>query len=458
MTRATADRPYIWDPWSTARTDPRRMAVIADDESCTFGELVARADRLAAGLAAAGLPDDATLSTDIAPGPRFFALALAALRYGCTLLPISSDLLAGPSGTTLLAGVWLHVGHGRPIGVAAADDDAIAAAGIAERPPDARTAGQLIFATSGTTGVPTVVPRVRSRYRYRGVAVLARYAAGPAKGPHVMANPTFHLGTLGPAMYALQAGSTVVVQRTWSPAGLIEIIDRYRADSVFLSPDRLLDVVDHGAWAEHRPQAVFHGGSPCAPMVKRQAITLLGPTLHEYYGTSRGIVSEITTPEWLRHPGSVGRPLAGVRVRIQDGGVVRPDGAVGEIHVLLRAADRHSDERSALPTGDAGYLDRDGYLHVLGRIDGEHRWDCVRFEHAVRSLAGVTDVAVLVDRAGDRVTCCAEGTGTMVAALPDLIHAVAAETGVGTFGLDLRPSGGFPRTPSGKIRWAAVRH
>ncbi|MBO1413667.1 AMP-binding protein, partial [Streptomyces sp. FH025] len=111
-------RSYLWDPWATARTTPDRTAVVADEETCTFAELTTRADALAGALRARGVADGAILSTDIPTGPRFFALVLAALRHGYGLFPIAPQLLAQPTGPSLLTDVSgaLHITTGEAAG------------------------------------------------------------------------------------------------------------------------------------------------------------------------------------------------------------------------------------------------------------------------------------------------------------------------------------------------------
>ncbi|MER5807545.1 fatty acid--CoA ligase family protein [Streptomyces sp. NPDC002033] len=462
-------RPHLWDPWATARTAPDRTAVVADDETYTFAELTGRADALADALRARGVPDGAVLSTDLPTGPRFFALVLAALRHGYGLFPIAPQLTALPGGPSLLtdADVVLHVTSGTPAAAGPAlpcpvigDGELLAgaasAAGAPAVPPAAAppAAGHLVFATSGTTGLPQAVVRTRPARPYKGVAVAARYEAGLDRGPHLMANPTYHLGTLGPALYALQAGSAVVVQRTWSPAAFAELADRYAADSVMLSPDRLTALVTAGR-APRRPfRVVFHGGAACPPGLKRAAIELFGPVLHEYYGTSKSVLTEITTAEWLRKPGSVGRPLPGIRVDVTRDGRTLPPGETGEIGIRLRAADRGPSEAPVHATGDVGFLDADGYLFVIGRAGTPQELRTARLEHDVRLLPGVTDAVVL----GTEAPSCYVEHGTD-APFPDPVPAIEASArlhGLPAPRIVLAAAGSLPRTPSGKIRRAGL--
>lgn len=457
-------RPYLWSPWATADGQPGRTAVVADDESCTFGELVAMADALAHGLHGAGVTEGSVVSTDIPTGPRFFALALAALRHGYGLFPVDRSLFASGVGPALLesTATACHVtdapnATGGALPCPALLDRDLTEAGarhdVRRWSAQAPRAGHLLFATSGTTGDPQAVARTRPPRPYKGVAVADHYSAGTGLGPHLMANPTYHLGTLGPALYALQAGSAVVVQRAWSPDGFAELVDRHGADSAFLSPDRLLDVVVSRRAPRRRLRTVFHGGAACPPGVKRAAIELLGPVLHEYYGTSRGTLTEITTSEWLTRPGSVGRPLAGTGIDIREGQRSLPTGEIGEICARLRGIDRSPKDEPVLRTGDIGFLDEDGYVYVVGRAGTAHPLDEPSLEHAIRMLPGVTDVAVI---GGDPLLCQVETDDADPTALATAIEAAAQHLGLPAPRIRTAPSGSLPRTPSGKIRRAAA--
>jgi long-chain acyl-CoA synthetase len=403
MTEAYAHpKPFVCDPWLTAQERPTEIAVVAPT-SLTWAELVRQADALGAGLERAGVPDGGVISTTVRPGPDFFALALACLRYGFGLFPCDEDLLSGEVGASLQAdaGVALHIepdGPQRLKGIHTASYEDILATGVVRPPkPPAERAGFLAFATSGTTGDPVAVVRSRPWYPYKGVAVMGRYAAGPHAGAHVMANPTFHLGTVGPALYALQAGSPIVVADEWSVEMLGELIERHRADSVFVSTDQLIDLAVENRWNWRRPQVVLHGGSSCAIGVKRACMKLLGPVLHEFYGTSACLISEISAAEWLSRPGSAGRPLPGVKVSVRQGGLPVREGELGEICVMPRAIDRVGSGAAAAPlaTSDLGYVDQDGYVYVVGRMTDAQPEGIARLECAIRGMDNIVDAVVL---------------------------------------------------------------
>ena len=136
-----------------------------------------------------------------------------------------------------------------------------------------------------------------------------------------------------------------------------------------------------------------------------------GPILMEYYGgTESNGLTLIRTEEWLKHRGSVGRPVVGMTHVVDDDGNECPPGEIGTIYFSdgpafeyfndpERTAEAY-DDRGWSTLGDIGYLDEDGYLYLTDRqsfmiISGGVNIYPQEIENLLITHPKVADVAVI---------------------------------------------------------------
>jgi acyl-CoA synthetase (AMP-forming)/AMP-acid ligase II len=165
---------------------------------------------------------------------------------------------------------------------------------------------------------------------------------------------------------------------------------------------------------------IFYGASPISEAVLRRAMEVFGVDFIQMYGMTEtgGTVVNLTVEDHQRALAgkpelllSCGRPSVGVEVRIMDfDGNECPTGEVGEIWIKsdtnmlgyynLPEATASSLTDGWVHSGDAGYMDEEGYIYLKDRIKdmvvsgGENIYP-VEVENAIAHHEAVADVAVI---------------------------------------------------------------
>ena len=230
----------------------------------------------------------------------------------------------------------------------------------------------LVVATSGTSGQPKLAVLTHAAVGASALATSARLQVDPGSDRWLACLPLAHVGGLSVVTRALATSTPCTVQSHFDAAA----VEQAAADGCTLTSlvPTALARIDPSHF-----RAILLGGQ--APPADRPAHVVATYGMTE---TGSGVVYD-------------GVPLAGVDLRVDDG---------GQIHVrapmLLRAYRDGTDPKDVdgwFPTGDHGAL-RDGVLEVHGRADdliitgGENVWPTV-VERALRTHPAVADVAVV---------------------------------------------------------------
>jgi long-chain acyl-CoA synthetase len=277
--------------------------------------------------------------------------------------------------------------------------------------------------TSGTTGRPKGVRRFAPSpaEAARAARVLAdnvRLVYGIEPGARALVSaPLYHSA---PNVYATQAlllGASLYLESRFDPERTLALIEKERLNRAYLVPtmfSRMLKLPEavRRRYDLSSMEFVITMGSPCAPEVKRAMIDWWGPVIHESYAASElGLVTFIRAEEALRKPGSAGRAIPGVRLKILDEegrelpprqtGLVyaRQDGYTDFTYNNNDEARRRLERDGLWTLGDMGWLDEDGYLTLSDRavdmvISGGVNIYPAEIEAALITMPGVADCAV----------------------------------------------------------------
>lgn len=461
---------------------PDRPAVTDDGGTLTRRELDDLADRTARAFAASGVAAGDRVTIALRNTAGFLAAAIGCWKLGATPQPVSWRLprreldaivgLADPKvvlgcepgtypGRTCLPGSW----EPPPL-----EDGAAPLADAVSDPWKAMTSG-------GSTGRPKLILATMPGL----VDPDAPPALGMTRdGCTVVPGPLYHNGPFVWAAWSLLAGRHVVLLGRFDAEATLRRIAEHQADMVYLVPTMMLRIwrlpeSERLAHDLSSLETVWHMAAPCPAWLKHAWIDWLGPQrIWELYAGTEGQAGTfIRGDDWLKHPGSAGRPSHGEVLIVGSGGAPLAAGEVGEIY--LRAGESSpSAYRYVGATartlgdgweslGDMGWVDNDGYLYITDRRDdmvlvGGANVYPAEIEAALEEHPQVRSCAVVGlpdEDAGSRLHAIVHAEGSLS---EDDLHAHLSERLVSyklprTFEFVTEPV----RDDAGKVRRSALR-
>ncbi|MBL8530147.1 MAG: fatty acid--CoA ligase [Hyphomonadaceae bacterium] len=425
------------------RTRPDRVALVFEGRATTYAALDRNTNQVAAALAAEGVRAGDRIAYLGKNTDQYFELLLGAAKAGVMMAPIGWRLSADEvayilqdSGAKLLfvgpecvetagAAVAKLAGPPRVIAMEPGFDTWRAAqstedGGFQPAPED----GALLLYTSGTTGRPkgvvlTSANLMRSRRELANAQMgWNEWADGET---NLVAMPIAHIGGSGWGLVGLINAVRNVVVREFNPMEVLELIERERIAKMFMVPAALQFVIRMPRAREIDYSSLKHilyGASPIPVDLLRECMEVFGCGFCQQYGMTEttGTIAylppEDHDPKGNQRMRSAGLPMPGVEFRILDseGAVLGPN-QVGEIATRSQANMKHYwknesataatvDAEGWLRTGDAGFLDEDGYLYIQDRmkdmiITGGENVYPAEVENAIHGHPHVAEVAVI---------------------------------------------------------------
>jgi len=384
--------------------------MIMGDTVRTYGELEARAGRLASVLESLGAGPAKPVATVLSNSIEAFEVATAAAMLNAPYLPVNWHLKADE-----LAYILADANVAAVVGQAGSDDELSRALGhhgagsvrvgsdyewaLEKAKPlagaDSGAGPELMFYTSGTTARPKGVVHASladDGGRVRGMEGQVALWSWTPDDVYVMSGPAYHASHLGWALCSLYIGAVTVLTEQFEARSFLTEVSRRRGTRSFMVPAHFIRILeipeDERAGLDLSSfSLIVHAAAPCPVSVKFKMMEAFPDAeIHELYGASEGGATRISPEEWRARPGSVGRPWPGVEIRILDeSGQQVPTGESGVIYIRPPGPQRFSyrnDEEAtsrawcddAFTVGDIGHLDADGYLTITDRVSDMVLW------------------------------------------------------------------------------------
>lgn len=199
----------------------------------------------------------------------------------------------------------------------------------------------------------------------------------------LLLGPLFHGAPHTAAFNGLFSGNTLVMPRNLCPDNIVKLVKKYQIEYMQLVPtllNRILKIPYVHKEDFDSIKAICHTSGFCSSWLKQKWIDLLGPEkVYEIYSMTEVVgLTCIRGDEWLKHPGSVGRPVGNGKIIIRDKqGKELPPYVIGEIFMTSpdeRFSTEYMNKKQLEVTGDGfrsvgdcGYVDEEGYLYFVDR-------------------------------------------------------------------------------------------
>ena len=448
----------------------------------SFGEISACSALLAATFEAHGVRRGETVMTLIGNRPEWVLAMVACFRIGAVALPCNEQLRAHDLKVRLTAArPKLIVADERnlhELGAASPDCEVLTIPddrlyGAAEPARAAELAASdpcLITFTSGTTGEPKGV--VHAQRYLPGQRLQAEHWLDAREGELVWCTAASGWSKSARNVFVapwLRGAAALLHDARFDPAQRLEILEREGVDVLCMAPTEYRVIAKR---AQLRPLPRLRGlvaaGEALNPEVIRAFHEATGLEIRDGYGqteTGQLTANPIGAPV---RPGSMGRPLPGVDLRVEDSELVLADPRTDPTFFLTYLGDGPAPTERPWHTGDRVSRDEDGYLYFEGRTDdviisAGYRIGPFEVESALVSHRAVAEAAVVEAPDPERgalvraVVVLRDGFSPSAALASELQDHVKKETAPYKYPriVDFVPE--LPKTTSGKVRRALLR-
>ncbi|QYI99879.1 acyl-CoA synthetase [Thalassovita mediterranea] len=434
-------------PFHFAKSKPNHPAYIMGNsgETVTFKQLDDRSNQIAHLFREHGVNPGDTIAIFAENSARYFEIAWAAQRSGLYYVCISSRLtppevqyIVEDSGAKVLiasaglSAVATEVNAITELEAYWSIDGEIfsyqkledLAAKKPTTPIADEMAGTDMLYSSGTTGRPKGIrPQLELGTAIDEPNVLLQLAKFLARAEgddmvYLSPAPLYHAAPLRWCMTFTRFGATLVIMEKFDPEKYLQLVEKYKVTHTQLVPTMFVKMLKlpkdvREKYDVSSLRSAIHAAAPCPVPVKEQMIEWWGPVIEEYYAGSEGNgMTWINSEDWLKHKGSVGKPVHGELHVCDEEGNELPVGEAGTIYYSgTTPPNYHNDPektKGALnpkhpdwsTLGDVGRLDEDGFLYLTDRkafmiISGGVNIYPQEAENVLITHPKVADVAVI---------------------------------------------------------------
>jgi acyl-CoA synthetase (AMP-forming)/AMP-acid ligase II len=430
------------------RTRGDQVALSFEGRNTTYAELDLHSEKVAEGLLAADIKPGECIGYLGKNSDHYFELVLGAAKAGVIIAPIgwrlspaeaayiiddteAKLLFVGPECIACAAEA-VALSQAKPQQVAMEGGvpgmpsfenwrDVQVADGVPPVDPDGTA---LLLYTSGTTGRPKGVMLSHANL-LRSRRQLAEASMGwnewKAGETNLVAMPAAHIGGTGWGLVGIINGVRNIVTREFNPMEVLQFIERERIAKMFIVPAALQFVIRMPGAKEIDYSSLTHilyGASPMPVALLQECMEIFGCQFVQQYGMTEttGTITYLPPqdhdPKGNDRMRSAGIAMPGVEMRVVDaeGNVLGPNQtgevctrSIANMKGYWKKPDATSstvDSDGWLRTGDAGYLDEDGYLFIQDRIKdmiitGAENVYPAEVENAIHGHPHVAEVAVI---------------------------------------------------------------
>ncbi|MBB3047714.1 acyl-coenzyme A synthetase/AMP-(fatty) acid ligase/acyl carrier protein [Litorivivens lipolytica] len=392
-----ADETLIGRLFYHAKVRPEHTAIACPVRTISYHQLASLVVAQANELRHRGVTAGATLGICCHDDVEHLILCLAGIYCGATTCTIPSH--ESPAARDAL---MQRCGASHLI----EKSDVLNTQAEVELPWEAEASQALVlFSTSGTTGEPKLVMHRDSDL----VAQAHRHVSSEQERFACLASVEHNFAKRH-RLYCVAMGATNVFPGALDDT-LVERCSRLQVNVLHVSAFQAQELLALHGWESLTGLRLKLGGSHVAPALRQQLREQITPRLQAGYGTTETGAIAFTDPDDMAAGDSVGRPLPGIEIHaVDEQGQTLPNGQRGELAVRCKGMFRGylnrpelTDERLQddwFHTGDIGFIDSDGRIHISGRSDDMFVFNSMNIfpqdiESVIRDCDGVQDAVVL---------------------------------------------------------------